>query len=79
MARVNRVLSSSVGGHLLMAGKCGVGRKTAVSVVAHINDIAVVSPKVGPNYGIKQFRADLKTYMQKAGVEDQQVKHLNIL
>ena len=60
MARVDRVLTMP-GGSLLMAGRCGVGRRTAVSVVAHMHMIQLFTPKVSRNYGIKQFKTDLKT------------------
>ena len=60
MARVDRVLTMP-GGTLLMAGRSGVGRRTAVSVVAHMHQMAVHSPKVGRGYTVKHFKTDLKT------------------
>ena len=49
------------GGSLLMAGRCGVGRRTAVSVVSHMHMMTLFTPKVSRNYGVKQFKTDLKT------------------
>ena len=49
------------GGSLLMAGRCGVGRRTAVSVVSHMHGMQLFAPKVSRNYGMKQFKTDLKT------------------
>jgi len=73
MARVDRVLSAP-GGSLLLAGRTGVGRRTAVSVCAHMHRMTLYTPKVSRTYGLKQFRQDLKTIMQQAGIEDEQVR-----
>ena len=43
-----------------MAGRSGVGRRTALSLVAHMNQITIVAPKVSRAYGLKQFKNDLK-------------------
>ncbi len=51
MARVDRVLSASSSGSLLMAGRTGAGRRTAVSVVAHANNMTLITPKTSPTYG----------------------------
>ena len=59
MARVDRVLTYP-GGSLLMAGRSGVGRRTAVTLVAFMHQMQLFSPKVSRNYGDKQFKADLK-------------------
>ncbi|CAG5115632.1 unnamed protein product, partial [Candidula unifasciata] len=72
MARVDRVLTKP-GGSLLMAGRSGVGRRTAVSVVANMHLMKVFSPKVSRSYGVKQFRMDLKNVMQTAGIDGEQV------
>ncbi|KAK7096855.1 hypothetical protein V1264_003902 [Littorina saxatilis] len=72
MARVDRVLTCP-GGSLLMAGRSGVGRRTAVTLVAFMHQMQVHSPKVSRNYGDKQFKADLKSVMQIAGIEGEQV------
>ncbi len=49
------------GGSLLLAGRSGVGRRTAIGVVASMNNMKLFSPKVSRSYGIKQFKNDLKT------------------
>ncbi|XP_035389840.1 cytoplasmic dynein 2 heavy chain 1 isoform X3 [Electrophorus electricus] len=71
MAQADRVLSRP-GGSLLLAGRSGVGRRTAVSVVSHMHGATLFTPKISRSYGLKQFRADLKTVMQLAGIEGQQ-------
>ena len=60
MARVDRVLTLP-GGSLLLAGRSGVGRRTAVLLVAHMHQMHLFSPKVSRAYGMKQFKNDLKT------------------
>ena len=60
MARVDRVLTMP-GGSLLMAGSSGVGRRTAVSIVSHMHQMQVFSPKIGRGYTAKNFKNDLKT------------------
>ncbi|MGH0159576.1 UNVERIFIED_CONTAM: hypothetical protein FKN15_075087 [Acipenser sinensis] len=72
MSRVDRVLSCP-GGSLLLAGRSGVGRRTATSVVSHMHGATMFTPKISRGYGLKQFRNDLKHVMQLAGIEGQQV------
>ncbi len=72
MARIDRVLTTP-GGSLLLSGHSGVGRRTALSVVAHMHRIDVFTPHISRNYGLKQFKVDLKTVMQQAGVEGKEM------
>ena len=60
MSRVERVLTAP-GGSLLLAGVSGVGRRTAVTIVSHIHQMQISSPKVGRGYSLKQFKQDLKS------------------
>ncbi len=60
IARVDRVLTSP-GGSLLLSGRSGVGRSTAVSLVAHMHHMDIVTPHISRNYSIKHFKSDLKT------------------
>ncbi|XP_074620352.1 cytoplasmic dynein 2 heavy chain 1-like [Acropora palmata] len=71
VAQVDRVLTKP-GGSLLMAGRSGVGRRTAASLVSHMHNIQVFTPKVSRGYGLKQFKTDLKTVMQLSGIEGEQ-------
>ena len=57
---MDKVLSQP-GGSLVMAGRSGVGRRTALSLVAHMHQMTIMSPKVSRAYGLKQFKNDLKT------------------
>ncbi|CAI9737451.1 cytoplasmic dynein 2 heavy chain 1-like isoform X1 [Octopus vulgaris] len=72
IARVDRVLTMA-GGSLLMAGSSGVGRRSAVRLVAFMHQMHVFSPKVSRSYSIKQFKLDLKGLFQLSGIEDQHV------
>lgn len=60
VAHVDRVLTMP-GGSLLMAGRSGVGRRTAVTLVAHMHQMSLFTPKVSRTYGVKHFKNDLKT------------------
>ena len=59
IVRCDRVLTAP-GGSLLLAGRSGVGRRTAIGIVASMNNMKLFSPKVSRTYGIKQFKNDLK-------------------
>ncbi|CAF4638011.1 unnamed protein product [Rotaria sp. Silwood1] len=71
IVRCDRVLTTP-GGSLLLAGRSGVGRRTAIGVVASMNNMKLFSPKVSRTYGLKQFKNDLKTILQNAGVDGEQ-------
>ena len=43
-----------------MGGRSGVGRRTAVSLVAFMHQITLYTPNVSRNFGVKQFKNDLK-------------------
>ena len=58
-ARVDRVLTKP-GGSLLLAGRSGVGRRTAVTLVSSMHQMQLFTPKISRTYGLKQFKNDLK-------------------
>ena len=60
MARVDRVLTSP-GGSLLLSGQSGVGRRTAVRLVAHMHQLQIITPHISRNYTLKTFKNDLKS------------------
>ncbi|KAM9317805.1 cytoplasmic dynein 2 heavy chain 1 [Pholidichthys leucotaenia] len=72
VSRVDRVLSRP-GGSLLLAGRSGVGRHTATCLVSHMHGYTLFTPKISRGYALKHFNNDLKTVMQLAGLEGQQV------
>ncbi len=59
IAHVDRVLTYP-GGSLLLAGRSGVGRRTAVRLVAHMHHMEIITPHISRNYTIKNFKNDLK-------------------
>ncbi|KAM4627347.1 cytoplasmic dynein 2 heavy chain 1 [Polymixia lowei] len=72
VSRVDRVLSRP-GGSLLLAGRSGVGRRTATCLVSHMHGYTLYTPKISRGYSLKHFNNDLKAVMQLAGLEGQQV------
>ncbi len=67
-AKEERVLSRR-GGNLVLCGRRGVGRKSATQLVAHMLKLEFFSPNLGRNYGMKEFRRDLKQVLSHAGIE----------
>jgi dynein heavy chain 2 len=72
MAVVDRVLSSPAGS-LLLAGRAGVGRRSAVCLVANMHGMSTVTPFVTRDYTKKKFFNDLKNCFEIAGVEGRHV------
>jgi len=70
IARMERVLSQP-GGSLLLVGRSGVGRRTCATLACHMHRMEVTSPKIGRNYTMKHFFADLKGAVVLAGVQGQ--------
>ncbi|XP_037123246.1 cytoplasmic dynein 2 heavy chain 1 isoform X1 [Syngnathus acus] len=75
VSRLDRVLSRP-GGSLLLAGRSGVGRHTATFLVSHMHGYSLFTPKISRGYSLKHFKNDLKTVMQLAGLDGQQVVFL---
>ncbi|KAL5966856.1 Cytoplasmic dynein 2 heavy chain 1 [Taenia solium] len=68
VARIDRVLSRPHG-NLLLAGRCGIGRRSALRVVVHLHQFHVFTLRVGPNFTKRNFPNDLKSACQSAGVD----------
>ena len=69
IARVDRVLTSP-GGSLLLSGRSGVGRTIAVSLVAHMHQLEIVTPHISRSYSLKHFKNDLKAVRKRSGYDD---------
>ncbi|KAK6637824.1 hypothetical protein RUM44_008246 [Polyplax serrata] len=54
---------------LILAGRSGIGRKTALTIVSSMQAARVVTLNMSQNYNVKSFKIDLKTALQYAGVE----------
>lgn len=59
IAFAERALSKP-GGHILMAGRSGVGRKTTTQLIAHMLNMNFFSPNMHRDYGMKEFKKDIK-------------------
>mmetsp|Transcript_8125 Transcript_8125/g.10764 ORF Transcript_8125/g.10764 Transcript_8125/m.10764 type:complete len:2280 (+) Transcript_8125:2-6841(+) len=72
IVRIDRVLSRR-GGHLLLVGSSGVGRRTATMLTTFLHGYSFQTPQVTRHYSLQNFYGDLKTAMQIAGVEGEGV------
>jgi dynein heavy chain 2 len=72
IARVDRVLARP-GGHALLIGRAGVGRRDAVTIVSYIHRMDVVTLNLTRDYSLKAFRNDLRTIIQRCGVQNERV------
>lgn len=70
VAYIERVLSMP-GGCLLLAGRSGIGRKASTQLVSQLLNMEFFSPNINRDYGMKEFKRDLKVVLQKAGIEAQ--------
>lgn len=68
IAYEDRVLSRP-GGSLLLVGDSGVGRRTSVTLVAHLQHLEFVSPNVTATYTDALWKNELKELVKLAGVE----------
>ena len=72
ISHIDRILSSN-GGHILLAGSTGMGRRNMVSVVAYMLQYQVMSPATSRENPIKQFTIDVKSILYIAGVKGEHV------
>ena len=72
LAFIDRVLSQA-GGHLLLTGRSGVGRRTATVLASYMLGHQFMSPSVTRGFDAKGFAAELKPVLQVAGVDGQDV------
>lgn len=72
VVRLDRLLAQP-GGAALLVGVPGVGRRSALTVAAHAQNMRLVSLNISKSYSVKHFKNDLKQLMQVAGVEGDHV------
>ncbi|KAF5224389.1 Cytoplasmic dynein 2 heavy chain (DYNC2H1) [Trypanosoma cruzi] len=72
IARVDRVLSQERG-NLLLVGRSGVCDRAIIRLVAYSLRMEVMTLAITREYGMKQFNAELKSVLCKAGIEGQHV------
>jgi dynein heavy chain 2 len=68
VAYIERSLSQ-FGANVLLAGRAGCGRKQSAQLVAHLLNMEFFSPNISREYGMKEFKRDLKQVLQQAGIE----------
>ncbi len=73
VSRCDRALTRP-GGSVLLAGRAGIGRRSAVAVTAAMHRAKLVALKMTNSYGVKQFKGELKAAMQTTGVDGEQVR-----
>eukprot|EP00753_Platysulcus_tardus_P014516 PLAT4386.4.p1 GENE.PLAT4386.4~~PLAT4386.4.p1 ORF type:complete len:4448 (-),score=2754.09 PLAT4386.4:79-13422(-) len=72
IAMVDRVLARP-GGSTLLVGSSGVGRRTSLTLAAHMHRMELFTPVITRDFDLKQFQAFIKEVLAKAGVAGEQV------
>lgn len=72
IAHIDRVLTS-FSGHMLLVGRAGVGRRSALTVASYMLGYEVHTPAISRDYSLKQFNGDVKNVLQIAGVRGEHV------
>jgi dynein heavy chain, axonemal len=69
VARISRVINQPYGNALLV-GVGGSGRKSLTTMAVHIADFELFTIEITKSYGMLDWREDIKTMMNKAGVSN---------
>jgi dynein heavy chain len=75
VSRINRVLRMPLG-NALLCGVGGSGRKSLTRLAAYMTDYKIFMIEIGKNYGMNEWREDLKTVMRHAGLKNQPIVFL---
>lgn len=68
IVHIDRILSS-IRGHALLVGKCGVGRRQATTIASYLLGYEFHTLNISKTYSYKQFLIDLKAVLYVAGVK----------
>jgi dynein heavy chain len=75
IARIVRIIKQS-GGHALLVGVGGMGKQSLSRLAASICNYSLSTIMVNQTYGINDFKADLQSMYQKAGLKQEGVLFL---
>ncbi|KAL4440929.1 hypothetical protein ABPG74_009342 [Tetrahymena malaccensis] len=71
LSSLDRCLSQS--GSVLLAGRSGIGRKSCISLMATMLRMEIVSPSTSRDYSTREFKKELKVFLEKAAAQNKQV------
>ncbi|XP_060076356.1 dynein axonemal heavy chain 1-like, partial [Ylistrum balloti] len=75
VSRISRIIRQPMGNALLL-GMGGSGRQSLTRLAAHMSDFECFQIELAKNYGINEWREDLRKVMMKAGLENKPVVFL---
>ena len=50
---------------MLLAGRCGMFRRSAVNLIGYLRGIDVKVCSIGKNYGLREFRRELRSWIEE--------------
>ena len=75
IARIVRIVKQT-GGHALLVGVGGSGKQSLSKLSAHVCGYSLMSIAVNPTYSMNDFRSDIQTMYNKAGIKQEGVLFL---